>query len=110
MVKVSWAQLPSVINLAASRIVEKRTRKLYAEIVSVWPVKTGKSKAGWKVRGYKAGGWAIVNFVKGPEGYNYVADLWYGLPKGSSQLPNGGYPVLARHLHLLKSELRGMKL
>lgn len=110
MVKVSWNQLPKIITNEVSKVVEKRTQKLYLDIVNVWPVKTGKSKAGWKVRQYKPGGWAIVNFVKGPQGYNYVADLWAGLPKGSAQLPNGGYPVMARHLILLKKDLEGVKL
>ena len=110
MVKVTWAQLPKIIATEASEIVETRTRKLYADVVSSWPVKTGKSKAGWKVRGYKAGGWAIVNFVKSPDGYNYVADLWAGLPKGSAQLPNGGDPILAGHMIALKRDLSRMKL
>jgi len=110
MVKVSWNQLPSVINKAASKIVEKRTAKLYRDVVQVWPVKTGRSKAGWKMRSYDDGSWTIVNFVKAPEGYNYVPDLWAGLPLGSSQLPNGGYPIFARHMIALRRDLDRMKL
>ncbi len=110
MRKVSWADLPRIINAEASRIVERRTKLMFADIVSSWPVKSGKSKAGWKVRGYKPGGWAIVNFVRSPDGYDYVADLWAGLPRGSSQLPNGGDPILLRHTIMLKKDLKGMVL
>ena len=110
MEKVTWQGLPRKIDKATSKIVESQTKVLYSDIVRAWPVKSGKSKAGWRVRDYVSGHYAVVNFVRSPEGYNYVADLWIGLPVGSDQLPNGGDPILARNIIQLRSRLGGMKI
>jgi len=111
MTKVSWEGLPRRIGTATSKIVKARTVKLTTNIKAVWPVKSGRSKAGWKMRSYKTGHYTVVNFVKSPKArYNYVADLWVGSPVGSDQLPNGGDPILKAHAILLKRDLGRMKL
>ena len=110
MKKVSWEALPGIITTEVSEVLEKTTRELSQDIKAAWPVASGRSKAGWKVRRYKSGNFAVVNFVKAPGGYNYVADLWEGMPKGSSQLPNGGDPILRRHQIRLRREFEGLTL
>ncbi len=110
MKKVTWDMLPSIIAGETQKIVEHHTKLLYMDIVSVWPVKSGKSKASWRVRKYVSGHYAVVNFARAKGGYNYVADLWIGEPVGSSQLPNGGDPILKRHHHMLTNDLEGMTL
>ncbi len=109
MKKITWGQLPKLIDQKAKMVVQKRTHALRAEIVAVWPVKSGRSKAGWKIRGNQHG-YSIVNNVKSPEGYDYVPNLWIGLPVGSAQLPNGGDPIYQRHARLLMKDFKRMKL
>ncbi len=110
MKKVSWEALPRIIGGKTSAIVKEQTIHLKNDLVAAWPVKSGRSRAGWKVRTYKTGHYAVVNFVKSPKGYNYVADLWEGTPRGSEQLPNGGDPILYRNALELRKRLDRMKL
>ena len=110
MTKVTWEQLPKIIEAAASKVIEEQTNQLKADVVAAWPVATGASQRGWQIREYKSGSFALVNFVSGDNGYNYVRDLWRGLPFGSKQLPNGGDPILQRNLRELQGKLEGMVL
>ena len=109
MKKVKFNQLQGVIEVAARRVIKKRTYLLKDDIVKAWPVKSGRSKDGWKVHGHRAG-WTISNHVVSPEGHDYVPNLWIGLPLGSRQLPNGGDPIVQRQLRLLRRDLKGMDL
>jgi len=107
--KVKFEELQGIIVKATKKVIKKRTYKLKDDIVAAWPVKSGASKAGWKVWGHRAG-WTISNHVVSPEGHDYVPNLWVGLPLGSRQLPNGGDPIVQRQLRLLRNDLRGMDL
>ncbi len=106
--KVRFDQVFGIIDAATKQVIKDRTYKLKNEIVAIWPVKSGRSKAGWKIRGNQYG-WSVVNNVKSPEGYDYVPNLWFGLPLGSPKLPNGGDPVFQRHMLLLEKDLKRMK-
>ena len=105
--KVRFDQVFGIIEKSAKAVIKKRTYALKEDIVRAWPVKSGRSKAGWKVWAHRAG-WTISNHVVSPEGHDYVPNLWVGLPLGSRQLPNGGDPIVQRHVKLLRKGLKGM--
>ncbi len=109
MKTITWGQLPKVVEQATMKIVRKRSQLLKADLVAAWPVKSGASRAGWKVIGNQHSS-AVVNRVVSPEGYDYVPNLWRGLPLGSRQLPNGGDPIVRRHAKALKRDLKDMQL
>lgn len=102
---VKFSSLQNVIVKSASRVIKKHAGYLRDDLKSEWPVKTGASRAGWRVV-KKGHGYAVRNNVKSPEGYDYVPGLWYGR---SSQMPLGGDPILARNNFRLMKALRGMK-
>ena len=109
MKKITWEQLPGVVAVSTMKIMRKRSRLLKNDLVAVWPVRSGASRAGWKVIGNQYSS-AVINRVISPEGYDYVPNLWMGLPLGSKQLPNGGDPILRRHAKALKKDLKRMVL
>ncbi len=107
--KVKFSQLFGIIDKATKEVLKETTYALKDDIVASWPVKSGRSKAGWKVWGHRSG-WTISNHVKSPEGYDYVPQLWEGLPGGSRQLPHGGDPIYQKHLLILEKNLEEMVL
>ena len=109
MKKVKWENLPSVINKATMVVVRKRSHLLKEDLKAAWPVKSGRSRAGWKVQGNQYSS-SVVNRVVSPEGHDYVPRLWEGLPLGSRQMPNGGDPIVQRNARALEKELKGMNL
>jgi hypothetical protein len=109
MKKITWEQLPKTVQLAMMPVLRKRSKLLKTDIVAAWPVKSGRSKAGWKLRGNQYSS-SVVNHVVSPEGYDYVPRLWEGLPLGSRQLPNGGDPIVRRHYALLLKDIAQVEL
>ena len=105
--QVKWEDMFYLISAPAKEIVRKHTYGLKDDIQKVWPVKTGKSKAGWKVAGHPAG-WTVYNTVKNPvTGYAYVPDLWRGK---SDQLPFGGDPIVRMRRLMLITDLKHLQL
>ena len=107
--KVTFEQAPKHIDAAARKVIKHHVYRLRDDIVHAWPIKSGRSKAGWKVHGHRSGH-TIANHVVSPKGYDYVPQLWVGLPLGSKQLPNGGDPIVQRRWKLLRKDLKRMKL
>ena len=102
---IAFSELFGVIKKAAKEVIRENTYELKEDIQRVWPVKTGASKAGWKVAGH-ARGWTVYNHVVSPEGFDYVPALWNG---SSQQLPLGGDPIVQRRRLLLLKSLRKMQ-
>ncbi len=95
-----------VIDLHIRKVLSSRTQALKADIVAAWPVKSGRSKAGWRIQANQYS-WSVVNSVSNPEtGEEYVDDLWKGLPWGSSQMPLGGDPIVRKHSILFIRDLK----
>jgi len=103
---VDLSSVKIALDYRIRRVLSARSKLMKDDIVASWPVKTGRSKAGWKIRSnqYSA---SVVNNVRNPiTGANYVDDLWRGLPWGSSQLPLGGDPIFAKHAYLFLRDLK----
>lgn len=98
--KLSWDQLTPHLKKKASDIVERNAMQFFRDIVRVWPVDTGRSRAAWKIEEIATARWLVSNNV------NYSQYLWVGLPVGSKQLPNGGQPILNATVRKLERELR----
>lgn len=109
MKKVRWEDLFGITDRAVKEVIKKHSYALKEDIQAAWPVKTGKSKAGWRVYGHRYG-WTVSNNVVSPEGHDYVPNLWLGMPIGSPQLPNGGDPIVQRRRVLLEKDLKRIKL
>ena len=94
---INLSKTKTALSVHARRVLSTSTKLLKDDIVRSWPVKTGRSKAGWKIRANQYSP-AVVNNVRNPiTGANYVDDLWRGLPWGSDQLPLGGDPIFLKH-------------
>jgi len=104
--KVTWDQLFGIIEKDVKAVIQEQARELKFDVQEAWPVKTGRSKAGWKLGGNQYG-YFIFNKVKNPEtGFDYVPLLWYG---SSSQMPQGGDPIVRRRTIILLQELKKIK-
>lgn len=113
MKRVPFSRLSKTIEATFDKIIKKSTVDLKDDIVSNWPVKTGRSKRGWAISvqaQFDGKHYIIYNPVRGENNYPYVRDLWRGLPAGSKQLPNGGDPIVARHIHKLSLDLKKARL
>lgn len=102
---VAFKDLFGVIKKSAQKVIRAHTHALKRDIQTVWPVKSGASKAGWSIGGNQHG-WSVYNSVRGERDYNYVVDLWYG---SSQQLPAGGDPIVRRRKELLLKDLQKMQ-
>ncbi len=107
--KVRFEDLFGIIDKAARKVIKERMYLLKDDVVNAWPVKSGRSKMGWSVYAHRSG-WTLSNAVKSPEGFDYVPQLWIGMPVGSRQMPLGGDPILQMHHELLKAELKELRL
>jgi len=103
---VNLEKVKGAIDERIRLVLSKRTKLMKDDIVNAWPVKTGRSKAGWRIRANQYSS-AVVNKVRNPiTGVAYVDDLWRGLPWGSDQLPLGGDPIFAKHAALFINDLK----
>lgn len=103
---VKWDNLFGVIENNVKEVIREEIFNLRDDIRAVWPVKTGRSKMGWRIRGNRYG-WSIVNPTVNPKtGYHYIPFLWSG---GSPQLPLGGDPIVRARSIILLNRFRRLK-
>jgi len=104
--RVTWKGLNYIIENDIKNIIKDNTHELKNDLRQAWPVATGRSRAGWHVRGNQYT-WSVANNVTNPDtGFYYIAPLWYG---SSQQMPQGGDPIVRRRALLLRNELRRHK-
>ncbi len=87
---MTWAQLEAKITSEVDRAIKDSIGELQVNIKSEAPVKSGKSRAGYRMV-QTPGGWAMMNNVTGANGAQYIPKLWFGW---SQQLPQGHWPTV----------------
>jgi len=103
---IKWDNLSGVIEDNIKEVIREETFNLRDDIKAVWPVKTGRSKMNWYIRGNRYG-WSIVNPTINPKtGFHYIPFLWFG---GSKQLPLGGDPIVRARAAILLSRFKRLK-
>ncbi len=72
-----------------TKALQKTAVHFYSSIVLAWPVKTGKSRAAWRITS-NGSTFTVSNNV------SYSGILWNGRVggQGSVQMPQGGAPIL----------------
>lgn len=101
---VRFEDASRAIQRSANKVLKKHAVYLKEDLKAAWPVKTGASKAGWRVQN-RGAGYAVTNNVKSPSGFDYVTKLWHG---SSSQMPLGGDPIVQRRRIIVLRALRKM--
>lgn len=99
---MNFNALENKISDRADKIVAKSATKFYTKIVKAWPVDTGASRQAWQISQKAEGEWEVSNNVR------YSVYLWEGLPRGSSQMPTGGNPILESVKLDLQQDLRNI--
>lgn len=103
--KISMNRIGGKIVQSTKHIFKEAAYRLKDELVMVWPVASGRSRDGWGIRANQYD-WTVVNYITNPDtGESYVPSLWFGLPLGSPQLPNGAEPILRANAAALKLAL-----
>jgi hypothetical protein len=104
--KVTWNSLYGIIDADVKEVIRKNMQALKSDIRAAWPVKTGRSKINWIIRGNQHG-WSLANPTVNPStGYHYIPFLWYG---GSQQLPLGGDPIVRARSKILLNDLKNIR-
>ena len=105
--KLSFTRMGGNIVKSARLVFSKIAKEFKLDLQSQWPVKSGASRAGWKIKANQHG-WAVSNNVVNPiTGEHYVPKLWVGTPVGSRQLPRGGDPIFRQYAAKLQIALAG---
>jgi len=84
-------------------VINRRTTKLYSDLVRVAPVDTGMFKSAWTLDRLGEASWRISNNME------YASVLWAGrdpiTKKGSKQWQHGGDPMLEEFKEDLQRKL-----
>jgi len=104
-VKISMNRIGGKIMAATKPIFKKAAYDLRADLKAAWPVDTGRSRDGWKIRANQYD-WTVTNNTVNPvTKVPYIDKLWWGMPVGSPQMPMGGEPILRANAARLKINL-----
>ena len=103
---MTWEQAEASILASLDNVLDNSVTELTQNIKMEAPVDTGKSKAGYQ-KITVSNGYAMINQVFAPDGFNYVEQLWFGW---SQQLPQGHYPTLIKFKVKLMYDLETMNL
>lgn len=107
--KVKFTKQARQITAAVNREIGRAALGFQANITKAWPVDTGESRNAWRAPvEVEPGTWVVSNDVL------YSAVLWRGRhvvggkAYGSEQMPQGGYPTLAKTVSRLTKNLKDL--